>query len=82
VKVIDRDRQGVQSLASLILENFKHASIRLREAMRILGGGNGAKRRVWVRYGNWDGAGALLNNYLRIDAVGPSRGGENSDCEQ
>ena len=31
-KVIDRDRQVVQSLASLILENDRHASIRLREA--------------------------------------------------
>ena len=76
-KVIDRDRQVLQSLASLILENYKHASIGRREAIRIplLGGSGGSgKRRVWVFQSNCGGARTLLNNYSRIDAVGPSRG--------
>jgi hypothetical protein len=91
-QVIDRDRQGVQSLASLILENFSDAGIRSGEAIRnspsrrvfvkTLRCGIRPKLGVWVIDGNWDGAGTLLNNHLRIDAVGPSRGGEKSDCEQ
>ena len=78
--VIDRDRQVVQSLASLILEHDRHASIRIREARprlvlereRSHGGRERTERGVVP--GNWDGSGTLLNNYLRIDAVGPSRG--------
>ncbi len=75
-QVIDRDRQTVNRLASLILENLRHARIRLCEAWSIPEGTRSGRQRaecgIWVRQGYWYGPGTLLNNDLWVDAVGPS----------